>query len=70
MKGFDRAYRNKTFAQILEGKTVILIEDIITTGATVQRAFKCLKSNGARNVIVASVARSEISTDKTKTTDK
>ncbi len=70
MRGFARRYRKKKLAEILSGKTVIIIEDIITTGATVQRAIKCLKDSGAKTVIVCAVARSEIATDKTGKKDK
>ena len=70
MKGFARQYRNRRFNEILDGKTVIIVEDIITTGATVQRAIKCLKDSGAKNILVCAVARSEIATDKTRSNDK
>ena len=70
MRGFPREFCNKKLPEIINGKTVIIIEDIITTGATVQRAIKCLKDIGVKNVIVCAVARSEISTDKSRTSDK
>ncbi len=52
--------------ELLSDKTVILIEDVITTGATVERAIRCLRTAGAQRVLVCAVARSEISTDKKK----
>ncbi len=70
MKGFAEEYREKSLAEILTGKTVIIIEDIITTGATVQRAIRCLRDNGAKSVLVCAVARSEIATDKKEKSDK
>ena len=70
MKGFVGEFPQKSYGEILAGKTVIIIEDIITTGATVQRAIKCLKDNGAKNVLVCAVARSEIATDKKGKSDK
>ena len=70
MRGFAREYSTLSYSEILAGKTVVIIEDIITTGATVQRAIGCLKDNGAKNVLVCAVARSEISTDKMQTNDK
>ena len=66
LRGFKKEYRQHKIEEILSGKTVVIVEDIITTGATVQRAIKCLKDAGAKNVLVCAVARSEISTEKKK----
>lgn len=44
----------------LEGKTVLLVDDIVTTGATVEECSKVLKVNGARKVIVATIARAQM----------
>lgn len=43
----------------LSGKTVILIDDLVTTGATVGECARILKKNGASLVICASVAYTE-----------
>ena len=40
----------------LKGKTIILIDDIVTTGATMKEAEKTLKSKGARKVFLLAVA--------------
>jgi len=45
-------------ANDLMGKTVILIDDVITTGATVQAASYALKQAGAVKIIVAVIAES------------
>ena len=42
---------------ILQGKKVLLIDDIITTGATVNECSKVLLKNGAQEVKVVSIAR-------------
>ena len=39
------------------GKTVLLIDDVMTSGATVSELAKCLKKAKAKNVYVAVVAR-------------
>lgn len=39
------------------GKTVILVDDIVTTGSTVLEAAKTLKKAGAKKVLVAAAAR-------------
>lgn len=44
--------------KLFMGKTVILVDDVITTGATVISAAKTLKAAGAQNVIVVAVAQS------------
>lgn len=44
----------------LEGKSVIICDDVITTGSTVNRCAKLLKSRGAENVTLASAAQSKL----------
>ena len=46
----------KENAEFLKGKNIILIDDITTTGATLNEARKILKSYGARKVIAFTVA--------------
>lgn len=70
LKGVRIQKDGKNISDLLYKKTVIIIEDIITTGATVARAIKCLKDAGAENVLVCAVARSEISIEKKKSAGK
>jgi predicted amidophosphoribosyltransferase len=42
----------------LKGCRVLIIDDVITTGTTMNEAAKVLKAAGAEEVIVAAVARS------------
>jgi len=44
----------------LSGKSVLLIDDICTTGATLFECGKVLKQNGAKKVFAAVIARQEI----------
>ncbi len=41
----------------LEGRTILLVDDVMTTGATVQEASRALKDAGAARVYVITVAR-------------
>jgi len=43
----------------LSGKNILLVDDILTTGATCNEITKVLLSAGARSVIVAALARAE-----------
>ncbi len=64
LHGMRGQYGNMTLPKLLADRTVILIDDIITTGASADSAIKALKSNGAKTVIAASIARSEIKSKK------
>jgi ComF family protein len=45
--------------RVLEGRTVLLVDDILTTGATCGAAARALKKAGAARVVVVVVARAE-----------
>lgn len=42
---------------LVNGKKVIIIDDVITTGSTLNECAKILKENGAKKIIVAVVAK-------------
>ena len=57
----DRQKQNKIFSypdQLPPNQVIIIVDDIITTGATAQAAANALKEAGAKIVIVATVAKS------------
>jgi ComF family protein len=66
-KNLDRIHRQSNMAgsfaitpsctQSLPGKTVIVIDDVTTTGATVGEAAETLKRHGAKTVICLTLAR-------------
>jgi predicted amidophosphoribosyltransferase len=45
----------------LEGLRILLVDDVLTTGATVEECARVLKSSGADRVFVAAVARTPLS---------
>ncbi len=61
----DRKAREKnvenTFAsrRVLNGNSVLLIDDVVTTGATASACSKALKENGAGRVSVLTLARAQ-----------
>ena len=46
----------------LDGRTIILVDDVLTTGATCGAAARALKRAGAGRVVVAVIARTGKST--------
>ena len=44
-------------ADFVEGRRVLLVDDVFTTGATVSAGAEVLKENGAKEVFVLTVAR-------------
>ena len=48
---------NPFFTEKIKGKTVALVDDVMTSGATVNQCAKALKKAGAADVVVAVVAR-------------
>jgi ComF family protein len=58
LRGAFRARRNSG----LDGRTIILVDDVLTTGATCGAAARALKQAGARRVVVAVIARTGKST--------
>jgi len=51
---------NSSHSSHLKDKTILLIDDIATTGSTLIECAKALKQNGAQKIIGAVIARQEI----------
>jgi predicted amidophosphoribosyltransferase len=61
----DRLRRLRKLFQVnkgiqLEGKRILLIEDVVTTGATVAAATYCLQQAGVSRVDVLALARTRV----------
>jgi ComF family protein len=53
-----RVFKSRPSAQLV-GRTIILVDDVLTTGATCGDAARALKDAGAARVIVVVIARTE-----------
>jgi predicted amidophosphoribosyltransferase len=49
----------RVLGKSLKGRRVLLVDDVLTTGATAGEAAAVLKRHGAETVIVAALARAE-----------
>jgi ComF family protein len=48
---------NQIYSTHISGKTIIIVDDVITTGATVDECARILKQKGAKKIIAVSFAR-------------
>jgi ComF family protein len=48
---------NNEFINIIKNKNIILIDDVYTTGATINAAANILKQNGAKNIVALCLAK-------------
>jgi ComF family protein len=58
IKGMRKAFKLRPSPH-LAGRTVILVDDVLTTGATCGEAARALKDAGAARVVVVVIARTE-----------
>ena len=57
--GFPRACKDTDLQTFIAGKHVVIIDDVLTTGATLSQAISLLRSAGAGITVVACIAKSE-----------
>lgn len=48
---------NPKFKESLKGKNILLVDDVITTGATIDECCKTLRKAGPKNIFVLSIAK-------------
>lgn len=51
------AFQLRSNSDIIKGASVLIIDDVLTTGASLSSAARCLKAGGAKEVSVLVVAR-------------
>lgn len=59
---------NPKHKHVLNGKSVILVDDVMTTGATIHECAKVLKQSGVRKIYVATIARTVMGKKQMETT--
>ena len=60
----DAFVLNSTMKNFVKGKKFLIVDDVITTGATIQAVAKIIKENGSGNIYVASAALAKLEEDK------
>lgn len=58
LKNLEKAFSIAKNHDLIKGKNILLIDDVMTTGTTLNECSKVLKRAGAKRVIVLTVARS------------
>ena len=48
---------NEKYLETVKGKNILLVDDVMTTGATVENCAKILKKHGAKKVKVLTIAK-------------
>ena len=49
-----------TYLEIIKNKKFILIDDVLTTGATIEEGIRVLKENGAKEIKLLTIAKSRL----------
>lgn len=51
---------NEKYKNLLKNKNILIVDDVLTTGATADECAKILKKNGANRVFVGTIARTTL----------
>ena len=58
MIGFPANYKESELCEFICGKNIVIIDDVLTSGATLKQAVELMEEAGAERVIVACVSKS------------
>ena len=61
---FPHKCKENSLAEFVKGKNIVIIDDVLTSGATLQQATTLLESLKADKIVVASLAKSSRTTKK------
>ena len=61
---FDRKGKRVKAEDLASNKAFVIVDDVMTTGATLKRGVELLKKSGAKTVIIACIAKTEAKTKK------
>ncbi len=56
VKNIEGCFKMKN-SELVEGKNIILVDDVFTSGATINEAVKILKQNGAKKILALVLAK-------------
>ena len=59
LHGFPHSTKETDVKEFIKGKNVIIIDDVLTSGATLRQGVELLESIGVENTVVACIAKTE-----------
>lgn len=66
MLRFSSRHSQKDIVEFVKGKSVVIIDDVLTSGSTLRQAVELLRSAGAKNTVVVTVAKTYGKSEKKK----